>query len=284
MRQAIVLLAAGLMLAVAATDAPPKAKTAFHAKPSVKKPVTAPTKAPSVTPGLSIADTKTFFLDFISKSKPPEKSEFETDTDYQKRLPPAFDTKKVIYFIAEMQPETDKNYKYDIATKTLSVLGGWQQYSDDRKSIPSGATSIAIRQDYKDLGSYNGTTAGGANVSVSKASFLTFVLDFRNQSAWPVAVWNALDAKTSNKHLSVSVPMEPLEAEALSKHIELVIGVTLAGYSNTDSEITFRTTPTFDDPSDLVSTTVSAEANLVSLTVLDTASKKIITQVFVKGL
>ena len=111
------LLSALLVCLVASTASSRQTPTAPHPIPTAST-ATATDRAAL---GMHIEATKTFFDSFTLETHVPVRGEFETASEYYKRLPKPWDTNRVIYI--KVMPSWEW-YKYDINTQKLTVFAG----------------------------------------------------------------------------------------------------------------------------------------------------------------
>lgn len=241
------------------------------------QPATAFALGTSTIAPLKTEDTRAFFKAFIAKVNPLPRGDFESREAYQKRLPLPEDAKKLVYLPAEiLMPSLEKNFAYDIDTQMMTVIGGFEPYKDNRPHKPKGTKAMYIAQDFTDMTPYTGSNAYGGTATVSGGESADYIIDFHNARQWTASLY---DNKT--KHFAVSFPVSPSIGQELSKHLQIVLGVVPMGYSNSFYGETFRETPTFDNPNDFVNYAYEIEADLVSVSVIDTNTGMILKQIIV---
>ena len=248
---------------------------------------TAEQKLPASDPlplGLRTENIIKFFQDFITDHPIPQRSQFETEAEYQARLGPAFDQSRVYYFPVDAAVEDGPKFKYDIDSKMMTVMGGSEELVSGRTESdaePEDVTAIVLHIKDDDQGEYDAQTAGGAQIKVSKSATTDYDLDFVNASDWPVTAYYSAGDDKDKHHFLVSFAMGPKAAEELSHHMKMVLGVNLEGYQNAGSRFSDYHKPTFDEPNEFTMSVDWIEAKLVSVSVWDTEAKKIVSQVLV---
>lgn len=221
---------------------------------------------------LGAKDPRQFFPWYLKMhDEVTERSQFETEEEYLKRQPPAFDSEKTIYFRVERHGE----YSYDINTKTLTLtqkmlaaLGETLSRSDLRYYIILASDEVARE-------SYVAQNAYGAETTVEKTTAKFYELVFLNERSSP-----QFDLDTGK--ISVTLTLEPREAERLSKSYEFVLGVRLPGFSQSEFKAT-RLGPKFDFPYDYTHLTYEISAVLREVIIRDRNTLEVLRRVPVEG-
>jgi hypothetical protein len=254
------------------------AMVVFACMACIAKTVETPTSSTAPTGSFNIEDTKSFFISYTAKITPPERGDFETDEEYQKRLPKPWDTNKVVYFKVDYNI---KNYTYDINAKKLTIHSGTFLYSDFEEY---GATiPIIIHNETEDKGSYIGTNAYGAEVTVNKVYIKDYILNIVNADQCkpdyltdPPSLEEMRAAQeNTNNFITIDSPLhftfniEPAAAEKFCKAAQMIIGVKLLGYSNSEFKCTGTAKPTIDHPRELASFRYRIDCRLASIIVTD---------------
>ena len=137
-------------------------------------------KQPKIKYPVKVEDTQKFYEDFIGH-KVTQKSEYETQEEFEKRIP-VCDTSKVFFIISEKF----KN-KYDIDKKILDIslstesfsIGHYQSWASINKmAFYKNPKYMPIKIDTKfiDFKDYKGTNSYGASVRISKSEFIDFFM------------------------------------------------------------------------------------------------------------
>jgi hypothetical protein len=201
---------------------------------------------------IKIQNTKSFFSWYI-RSGQIEKSDFETEQQYKKRLP-WFDSSKPVYFritateyddaYKYASGDADWMFSYEIGSQVLSIIGG--EYWDasmfhPRKLTPY--TPIIVGKDSEHGGSYVGANAYGAEANVQVFRHNEYILNLTNADKLP---GKAYDRYVKRFDMSIKVP--PQEAKKLSSKLQIVIGVNLAGHERSESYMSDYRKPTVENP------------------------------------
>ena len=265
-------------------------------------------KAPEKS-ALEVKDTKQFF-DWFKNIRPAKRTEFETEQDYKKRLPPPFNSKKVIYFRANCR----KGYAYDISSEKLTVFGGsgtyiWPLGPEYKGGYLTGdglreGTAVVMESTGSNLGSYTAANVYGALFVVKSQIRFEYILNFlnRDMGGCPDEYFGSADKRFSvtttyiaqtaparsvkyfdsaDKRFSVTVEVPPKEAERLSKTLEIVVGVTLPGYDHSlfnCYNLGDSSEPTIRNPIDCTTVHHAIDANLVKVLLRDSASGRVLLE------
>ncbi len=183
-------------------------------------------KAPDARPvaarrdPLGVKDPKQFFPWFLAmqdKMTAP-RSQFETEEAHRKRLPPPFDSEKVVYL-----PIARGEHTYDIDSRTLTLAAVARPATHPDLKAAGCRCSLMIGTEEVPRGSYVGQNAYGAKVKIEKTDCISYELAFLNGHSSP-----AFDLETGR--ISVDLTLDPPQAERLSRSYQIVLGVTLPGY------------------------------------------------------
>jgi hypothetical protein len=210
-----------------------------------------PKAAASRRDPLGVKDTRSFFqwYDGMNNNQ-PEKSEFETEAAYRKRLP-AFDTSKILYFRVQKPA-----YDYDIAKRTLTFTPP-EMVAPLRDPCPDGTHAVGLpmyrwqllsTESYRDWVGENGF---GATVQAYTHHIDTYCLDLHGVLS------------------AMALALEPDAARRLSSAAELVLSVRLSGYDHSRMELADYREATFDFPDSLSSSRFVIEGTLVEVILRD---------------
>lgn len=223
----------------------------------------------------NIEDTFLFFVDFTEKAKLPERSEFETDAEYRKRLPKPWDTLKLVYFRVDTGAIL-KNYKYDLNKKILTGVAGFpltKNRNDDEDEFVYNGDPIIILSAVEDKGSYEAQNGYGTKVIVSKLWTSQYILNFTNIANLPDDIYD-----TPKGQFMLSINRPPKEAESLSNKLEIIVGVYLLEYKQSLFICSLSEKPTFNKPTDLAVFDYLINAHLVKIILRNKETKEILSE------
>lgn len=286
------------------TNKPSKPTVSAPVKPT--KPSTPTTIKPNATPtptkqiklrgGIEIEDTHHFFVGFLNVHKASGRGEFETEGEYKKRQPKPFDSKKILYFPVSIC-SSDKNYRYDVSSQKLTMIGGVVTFlKDEDKEVRDAmrqsaamvgedtgkwvvmteierlgnGTPVLIRLETFQRGQHEAMNAFGAKVNVKTVFTQSFILYLLNLSECPQSV-----AGDSTSVFRVDISLPPKDAEKLSKSLEMVLGVTLPGYDTAAWNSPTMTEATLDSPVEVYPQEYIIGAMLVKVLLQDRVTGKV---------
>lgn len=233
---------------------------------------------------IQIEDTETFFAGFSLKRIPPARSEFETDDEYNKRLPTPWDSTEVVYFVLrpdcnmeDLHPNLLIKYSYDIKTQLLTVASGSVAGKDDGGWHPKETRPLELHKKTDEMDDQQETNAAGATVNVSSTITKDYVLYLHGTEKCPKGMF---DSKNCVFNLQIS--MTPQDGKDLVNHTEVVIGTKLLGYKNAFSGQVYYHVETFDQPYHADEFRTAIEGILVKVMLMDTNSGKIVKEWDVK--
>lgn len=218
--------------------------------------------------GLFELSNKDVISTIVSESKTPERGEFETKEEYQKRLPKPYDPSKLYYF------NTKFKYKYDIDKQILTIKGG-EKYKDwemiRHKAL--GSFSILFQNEIINKGNYKASNEYGVSVTVEKTYYFEYVLYFELFKKWKEQYFK-------DNSIQIELPnLEPKLAERLSHDIEFILCVTIPSPDLCGSECYLVKKPEIDDPTDTSSFLKYAHAFLKKIIIWDKTKNELVKEI-----
>ncbi|HEY3295612.1 MAG TPA: hypothetical protein VGL38_09235 [bacterium] len=220
-----------------------------------------------------IQNVETFFSRVISLKTDPERREFETKEEFEKRLSKTVDTSIVYYIPLGTAGLISKSYTYDLESQVLEFHGGGNP--DRRPTDYRGIEGdpILVRNVIENRGSYKGSNAYGASVTVKEVWSHDYVLNVNGLRSLPDSIY---DYGTHTMKLALHRP--PKEAERLSKTIKLAVGVKLWSANNSAMECVDVLRPKFDNPIDAGFFVHWVDARFVDIVLYDPLTKRVVTR------
>lgn len=248
------------------------------AKPMATPPETA------AKPDVETKNAEEFFRWFLAmKAKLPVRDQFETEAEYKKRLPPPFDSKKVVYFVlpdpCDIAGEKEFHaihFSYDLDSQKLKVWSERFAHYLGIREIRGHPISVGIV--WKDRRKYVGTNAYGAKIDVEEREAHQYYLNILNTGRCRQIEPHVYQGTELGKRFAVTVSLPPQEARLASKTARIVLGVTLLGYDHAYDALSDRSKPTIDKPSDTWWYIHSIDAHLVEVILMDRANGKILAR------
>jgi hypothetical protein len=222
-----------------------------------------------------VRDTVATFRDFETKANPEPRNQFETQEEYETRLPKPFDNSEVFYFeVAE-----EASFSYDIEKQRLTLVAGEFKSPDYREhtlayTTLAELTPLSIHSKIDDKGSHEASNAYGKTVTVSKIYVSDYFLHLTNGKLLPDAL-KVPGRKTIDRHaqLSLSVTMDRDRAKELGPQLTLVCGVRFIAYAKSAFQCTATLKPTITAPTEAAVFSHGIDAELISLHIIDKLSK-----------
>lgn len=219
----------------------------------------------------TITEIEPFFRGFVTKGHPSSRDQFETQEQYEARLPKPIDQATVFYFSVERAA----NFKYDIDRQRLLVTGGeikdpgYREYKYD-SAIP---LMIFYRSEEKDK--YEASNAYGKTVTVTKDYFYECFLHLTNGKKLNQKLrTKGMEDYSVVESLGLSFPIATADAKELAPNLALVVGVRFSDYKRSISECTLYSKATIQRPAELSVFCTGIDAELVSVHVIDKRTKQ----------
>lgn len=232
---------------------------------------------------INVENIDSFFETFIKRKDKPQKSDFETVEEYNKRLPAPYDSTIIIYFSID----ASKNYKYNIETQELKIISGW---FPSFQSKPIGL--FKIKSTKLDLGTEERSNAYGAKVTIKKSSESEFyfnIINFNNIPDSLINVETKIDStfkydikKYTWKNLMMVINSPPSIAKELSQTLEIIIGVKPISYNNSSYKSDIPLKPSMDYPYLTLEQEYIIDCKLTNIILFDKASKNIIKEIILE--
>jgi hypothetical protein len=225
-----------------------------------------------------IPNLKAFFKDFIEKKTPPAKSAFETEEEYQQRIPQPFDDTELISFAFD-----SAKYAYDMNTEKLTLFAGahfkkkWGLLNKPRRYSGADKGTPIVMLSEEEQSSYDTTNGFGAPVTIVETLTTEYILNFSNLNLCPPEIFNS---KKSEFKISFSIP--PKEGEQLINHFGYMLVVRLPGYSHSGSFYWEGEPPAFSHPYQQKFLVYQIDAELVKVVVRDNSSNRILAEYEIK--
>jgi hypothetical protein len=262
---------------------------------------------PPKAPVIEIKDPAQFFPWFYGmRNKRAQRGQFETEEAFQKRIPPPFDSSKILYFKVGEGPVS---YYYDIATQTLTIGNGecdsdqsftrWDPRTNfDFQYGGSECLVITLKSVYHDKGSYLGQNAFGVKARIRKSEVEGFRFKILNIEFLPGQYDHVITTPSGEnmgikppigdgsivgymaKHnmplLKIPLQIEPSLAKKLAPNLEILIAVQLPAYEKCILFIDDPSTPTIDSLYETSGKRYQIEAKAVAFLVIDKTTKAVI--------
>ena len=225
-----------------------------------------------------ITDAKIYFPSFTAMKENPQRGEFETESEYQKRMSKKIDTTTNPLFYVSVPPAyQSKNYQYKIESNLLTISGGRLQNYESDYDRPTNTIPIIIQIEDLDKGSYMATNAFGQSVLVKKTHTYHYVVNFTNLDFIPDSIFDR-----ENNTFRFSIYISPKEAERLSKSSTIVAVVKPISYQRSNLECVSSTQPKITSPYESAIFNYSFDARMVRLFLFDKSAKKILSEYIVR--
>ena len=221
----------------------------------------------------ALQDTKITFEDFYSKGHPEARDQFETQQEYEARLPKIFDSTQILSF--ELTHEAA--YSYDIDAQKLTVSAGGvcnPDYSTYRlnRNIP-----FKVFQRLQRGASYQGVTASGREFVVDVTMLHSYFLHLTNGESLPESLKIPFKEPSQTKgheQLALTITLPRDKAKEIAPRVALVCRVKFTDYSKSASECTELIKPTIANPRETGFFSWGIDAELISLHLIDKLSKQ----------
>jgi hypothetical protein len=227
---------------------------------------------------LRVEDTKAFFERFISTGEVSPRGKFETRESYQKRLPPPFDSNKIVYFtVSSGGPYYDflhDPYDYDMDTQKFTAFAGHLDRQDSLPTYPGAdkGTPIIIYEKKDKEDTYPATNRFGVAATVDRSYYSDYVLNFSNLDQCPAELYDS-----ASGIFKITIARSPKVAERLSKNFEVIVGVKLPGYSHSGFGY-FHTEPTIDKPIETFTLRSQIDAEMMKVILRDKSSGEVLAE------
>ena len=218
-----------------------------------------------------IQSAATFLKDFYEKGHPKDRDQFETREEYEARLPKPVDSSKVIY----LELSEQAGFSYDIDRQRLTVFGGQFRSPRYREYKLEGLAPLVIQHTIDEKGQYDASNAYGKSIKVTKAYTFDYVLHLNNAKLIPAQL--KIPSKHSyeeSQQLALSAAMPREQAKEAAAHLTLICGVRVLDYKHSVMECTMSGKPTMDDPYDIASFAYGADAELISVHIINKTTKQ----------
>lgn len=218
----------------------------------------------------TLTDSEKFFETYIATGHPKPRDQFETQQEYEARLPKPSDAKRIYYFTVDHEP----SFTYDINTERLTLFAGVFKSPDYQDYNLSGMVPFSFHQKYDDMGTHEASNAYGKTVTVKKAYYYEYFFHFAPKSFDPrlSASDKAKYVPTQRLALTFRIPRD--QAKEAAAHLSLVCGVRLLDPKRSVRECTLSTKPTIDRPYELATFSSGIDAEVLSVHVVDTRTKE----------
>lgn len=215
---------------------------------------------------VQVENVEQFFAEFLAKGTVPPKTDFETNEEYQRRLPPPIDPSKVVYiavdheepmFISHYSLKEIEQFSYEIDSQQATIQVG--KYSP--RSLTRWTRrpkSVLVHSKKRFFDSYEGSNAFGVTRTVTKSETDDYVLNLINIREWPKDTFQ-------NGCLKVNLRLPREQAKALSEDFEFIIGIAPVGYDKSGKHMSDIYTPTIDLPQESKRYELSIDVRLVKI-------------------
>ncbi len=219
-----------------------------------------------------IEDTESFFEDYKSKRDVKPRDQFETQEEYEARLPKRMDPKKVFYF----EISESASLSYDIDKQRMTLLAG--NIDDAGKYL-----EISICTKNNKVGNHEASNAYGKKVTVEEINCKNFKLFFEDKKLIPQqfrADYEEKDnpLKVSNffRHqLTMSVKLPREIGKDAAPHLAIVCGVQFIYiYKDSFFNLGWISKPTIENPLENAHFFYGIPAKLVSLNLINKNTKQ----------